>query len=319
MNRILLVIVGLSFFCTCAWSKKTTFLSFGRNFTLVSPDTFSTQSRPLLVLLHGCKQSSEIIIDGTNMESEAMKNNFHVLAPEQSLLFNMDHCWNWFLKSEQERMFPGNELSQIMLTVEGLIRTQNINRDRVFLAGMSAGGVMAHNLSVCYPDYFKGVAVHSGLAYKVAEGLSEANSVLTNVIQKSPEYMGKHAAQCAPTFNHGRLSKFMIIHGTLDERVRALHATQVSATNEVWWDYNDDGKRNDSLAYDVSTSTTSFPNNYTVRAMDRFYPSLDLTERTLIVKGLAHAWGSSNPISVNFDDKAPSSTDAILKFFNLKQ
>lgn len=318
MTRLSFLLVFLSVISTQAWAKRTSFLSMGRSFTLVSPDASTAQDKPLLVLLHGCKQSAKIIVDGTNMEAEALRNDFHVLAPEQSPFSNLDHCWNWFLTTEQERWVPGNEMSQIMLTVESLIKSKNINRNRIYIAGLSAGGVMAHNLAVCYPDYFKGVAIHSGLSYKVAEGLREASSVLTNVIQKSPEYMGTQAAKCAPTFNHGKLSKFLIIHGTLDERVRPLHAAQVSATNEVWWDLNDDGKRNDSVSFDVSTSSKNYPNNYLVRTTDRTYPALNLTERTLLVKGLAHAWGSPNPITINFDDKAPSSTDFILKFFNLK-
>ena len=269
-----------------------------------------------MVLLHGCKQNPDLILQGTYLEAEALKNNFLILAPEQSILHNGDHCWNWFFSFNQDRN-PVNEMGQIMSAVDLVGLTYNVDKARMFVAGISAGGVMAHSMAVCYPDYFKGVAVHSGLSYKIAENLEEAQTVLTIQDQKSPEYLGKAAYNCAQNYGRGRLSQIMIIHGSADKRVNSVHAEIISKTNDVWWDYLDDGSRNNSEK--PSVSRASFTTGvYTVTKTEKRHTLRNMVEQKLIVNGMEHAWGGGKPVSVNFDPKAPSSTDAILKFFNLK-
>ncbi len=284
---------------------------------MVSPDKSSDKPRPLVVLLHGCKQNPDLILRGTYMETEALANNFIVLAPEQSVLNNGDHCWNWFFSFNQERSLA-SEMGQIMATVDMLKATYNIDKSKIFVAGMSAGGVMAHTMAVCYPDYFKGAAIHSGLAYKIAENLEEAQTVLTIEDQKSPEYLGKMASACARNIGEKSiLNRIMIIHGSADPRVNAVHSEIISKTNEVWWDYLDDGRRNSSTKVTTTKSSFAF-NSYSVIKTEKHYPYHDMIEQKLIVKDMAHAWGGGRPVSANFDPKAPSSTDAILKFFQLK-
>src|SRR6185436_10725099 len=51
---------------------------------------------PLIVLLHGCKQSTEEIVRGTRFEALADKLGAYVLLPKQSESANPYGCWNWF-------------------------------------------------------------------------------------------------------------------------------------------------------------------------------------------------------------------------------
>ncbi len=282
----------------------------------MTPDKSDNKNLPLVVLLHGCKQNPDLILTGTELETEAIKNNFLVLTPEQSILQNGDHCWNWFFSFNQDRS-PVNEMGQIITAMEVVMHTYKVDRKKVFVTGMSAGGVMAHNLAVCYPDYFRGAAFHSGLSYKIAENLEEAQTVLTIQDQKSPEYLGKQAYACAHNYGANLLNRIMIIHGSEDKRVNAVHSEIISKTNEVWWDYRDDGIRNSSGKANT-VRTTSRANNYSVTKTEKQYPYKNMIEQKLIVNGMAHAWGGGKQVSANFDPKAPSSTDTILKFFQLK-
>ncbi len=303
-----------------ALCRTLTFPFMGRMFNLTMPEKVSSNNpRPLLVLLHGCKQNPHVILEGSRLKEAAIKNNFFVLTPEQSLMFNSDHCWNWFLSSQQDRGVVVNEMGQIMTTVEMLMATYKIDRSKIFVAGMSAGGAMAHNLAACYPDYFTGAAIHSGLAYKVAESLEEATTVLTIPEQKSPEYLGKQAFKCGRNHGSAKISRFLIIHGSEDKRVLPVHADLISRTNEVWWDYMDDGKRNSSTRVQSTRSQFAFISNYTVTRTERRYPFNNMIEQKLIINGMGHAWGGGKPVTVNFDPKAPSSTDIILNFFQLQQ
>lgn len=315
MKKLLVSLTLLTVFSLSAEARRSNFYYMGRSFTLTVPDKAPAGPRPLLVLLHGCKQNPSIMLDGTKLEKEAEKYGFLILSPEQPNYYNTDHCWNWFLELNQKRQMA-NEMGQIIGAMN-LVSSQNkIDPDRIFVAGLSAGGVMAHTLSVCYPDVFSASAIHSGLSFKVAENISEAQTVLTSYQQKSPSYLGKKIHECAKGVKH-KLNKVMIIHGEEDSRVPSLHAELISNSQAVWRDYLDDGKKNNSVSSIVEKDQILFPNGYEVSVTQSQYP--DFNETKLMVKGLGHAWGGGKPITVNFDKDAPSSNNFILNFFGLNK
>ena len=296
-----------------AWSKRIVFPYAGRNFTLVIPDK-TVKKAPLLVALHGCKQSSKIFLDGSGLDEVAEKNNFFVLSPEQSSFYNIDNCWNWFLGTQQGR-FMANEMAQIIAGIDLVLKQYPIDDKKIFIAGMSAGGAMSHNLTACYPEYFSGSAIHSGLTYKSAENIIEAQTILTSYDQKSPDYLGKKMFECSKKVSSHKMNRVIIIHGQEDSRVPSLHAELIQKTQAVWRDYLDDGIQNDSVRGIVKRKTTRFSSRYKIEQTDTLYPNF--TERLVLIHGLGHAWGGGKPISVNFDPKAPSSNDFILKYFDL--
>lgn len=300
--------------CGQASARRISLVHMGRNFVLVVPDKLTKGPKPLLVLLHGCKQSPSLILEGTQLEVEANKNEFYILAPEQPNYYNMDHCWNWF-QDFQQRRIVGSEMGQIIAGIDVISKNHSIDLNKVFVTGISAGGVMAHNLTACYPDVFTGSAIHSGLTYKVAESVREAQSVLTSYEQKSPEYLGKKMFECARDVKKKKLSKVLIIHGRDDSRVPSLHSELISKSQAVWRDYLDDGKANNSVRGVTRSETMRLPRSYSVEQTDIQYPGFH--ERMLMVKDLGHAWGGGKPISVNFDPKAPSSNQFILQYFDL--
>ena len=52
--------------------------------------------RPLLVLLHGCRQTPEEIAAGTRITQLADERGWLVLLPRQTTQANAWGCWNWF-------------------------------------------------------------------------------------------------------------------------------------------------------------------------------------------------------------------------------
>jgi len=286
----------------------------GQTFKLINPSK-TTQKKPLLLLIHGCKQNADMIVKGTGLMDDAMKRQFFLLVPEQSITSNSDHCWNWFYSHQQVRG-AYTEMNSFISAIDSLSRSYPIDRSRIYIAGMSAGGAMAHNLLSCYPDYFAGVAVHSGLAFKTAENMFEAQTVITATTQKTPEYLGTKAFQCGHFA--GRVSvlkKILIIHGLDDKRVPSLHAELISSTHEVLSDLLDDEILNKSDSPVALETVKNFENGYKAFITDKKYKSF--SERKIMIKGLVHAWGAGKPISENFDPKAPSSNAFILNFFNL--
>ena len=308
------ILIILTSLCTNVFGETVSFYNQGRLFKLIAPAR-NNQKKPLLLLLHGCKQSAESILEGTGLEAEALKRNFFLLVPEQSSMMNNDQCWNWFYSHEQVRGSL-NEMTSIISAIEVLGNSYAIDRSKIYAAGISAGGAMAHNLLACYPDYFSGVAIHSGLTFKTAENIFEAQTVLTSTDQKNPEYLGSKAYACGRISVKPRvLKKILVIHGLDDKRVPSLHADLMSSTQEVLTDLLDDQIINHSDSPQVYEQTTNFANGYKAFITDKNYKSF--SERKILIKGLQHAWGGGKPISVNFDPAAPSSNSFIFNYFNL--
>jgi hypothetical protein len=87
--------------------------------------------------------------------------------------------------------------------------------------------------------------------------------------------------------------------------------------NEVTLDYYDDGRKNNSAKFTTVETARDYNDNFGVTIQEKRYQTVNFTERLIMVKGMAHAWGGGKPISINFDPKAPSTNEFILNFFQL--
>ena len=125
---------------------------------------------PLLVMLHGCGQTARSFALSTRMNRIAAKTGFFVLYPEQDRLVNPQGCWNWFQTSNGR---VDREVRLLMATIDQACLLYPIDRDRVAVAGLSAGASMAALLVTRHPQRFKALAMHSGVAPGLAHsGLS---------------------------------------------------------------------------------------------------------------------------------------------------
>ncbi len=106
------------------------------------------------MVLHGCTHDAEDMAEISGMNEVAGKNRFLVVYPEQSRLANLLKCWNWFDPKHQVR--DAGEPSILAAVVDQVRSTHNVDPDRVYVVGVSAGGAMACNLGAIYPDLFRG-------------------------------------------------------------------------------------------------------------------------------------------------------------------
>jgi poly(hydroxyalkanoate) depolymerase family esterase len=110
------------------------------------------KSSALVVALHGGQQTARDADLGTGWSALGRKHGFAVLFPEQKCANNSQNCFNWFI----ERHIRPNEgeIASIRAMVEKMLRDYKLDRNRVFVAGLSAGGAMACALLASYPDLF---------------------------------------------------------------------------------------------------------------------------------------------------------------------
>src|SRR5712672_945117 len=73
-----------------------------RSYKTYIPARGRGQARPLVVMLHGCKQNADDFAAGTRMNQLADELGFVVAYPEQAAAANLSRCWNWFKSANQE-------------------------------------------------------------------------------------------------------------------------------------------------------------------------------------------------------------------------
>ena len=152
--------------------------SSSRDYKLYIPPNAGQQPMPLVVMLHGCTQNPDDFAAGTAMNEAARKQGFLVLYPAQSKKANPQGCWNWFKHSHQTR--GRGEPALLAGMTKDVMARYSIDANRVFVAGLSAGGAMAAIVGKAYPDIFAAVGVHSGLAAGAAGDLPSALSAMSS-------------------------------------------------------------------------------------------------------------------------------------------
>ncbi len=127
---------------------------------------------PLVVVLHGCTQTAAGYDAGTGWSDLADRAGFAVLFPEQTRANSSNLCFNWFQPQDIARR--GGEAESIAQMVDAMVDRHALDRSRVFVTGLSAGGAMAAVMLATYPDRFAGGAIIGGLPYGCASGVGQA-------------------------------------------------------------------------------------------------------------------------------------------------
>lgn len=127
---------------------------------------------PLVVVLHGCTQTAAGYDNGAGWSQLADRHGFALLYPEQQRANNPNLCFNWFVPEDIKR--DSGEALSIAQMVRRMIEHHGLDRGRVFVTGLSAGGAMTSVMLATYPELFAGGAIIAGLPYGCAASIPEA-------------------------------------------------------------------------------------------------------------------------------------------------
>ncbi|MGZ5182772.1 MAG: extracellular catalytic domain type 1 short-chain-length polyhydroxyalkanoate depolymerase [Ramlibacter sp.] len=132
-------------------------------YRLFVPSGHAGQPMPLVVMLHGCGQDAADFALGTGMNGLAEECRALVLYPEQSAAAHWNRCWNWYDPTHHRR--GEGEPAAIAALTRHVAAEYAVDGARIAVAGLSSGASMAVILGQTYPDLFKAVGCHSGLAH----------------------------------------------------------------------------------------------------------------------------------------------------------
>jgi poly(3-hydroxybutyrate) depolymerase len=217
------------------------------------------------------------------MNEAAREQGFYVLYPAQSQKINPQRCWNWFKHSHQTR--GRGEAALLAGMARAVTEQHGLNPQRVYVAGLSAGGAMAAILGTAYPDVFAAVGVHSGLPVGAAKDLPSALAAMQG---GAPA-----AAPAAPPT--------IVFHGDQDHIVHPVNGEQAAAagagtaTPEI-----EQGQRQGGRAY--------------TRRVWRNASGQSVAEHWS-VHGAGHAWAGGRREGSYTDAQGPDATGAMLRFF----
>jgi poly(hydroxyalkanoate) depolymerase family esterase len=195
-----------------------------RDYLLYRPSATRGPVRGMILMLHGCTQSPEDFAAGTRMHLHAEEHGLLVAYPEQTRSENAQLCWNWFRPADQGR--TRGEAALLAGLATSVAGAHGVPADRVFVAGLSAGGAMAAILANTHPEVIAAAGIHSGLAPGSAQDVVSAFAAMRGEAAPGAEplrapaiiFHGSADATVAPA-NAGRLA------GLLDDTVHRTGAT----------------------------------------------------------------------------------------------
>jgi poly(hydroxyalkanoate) depolymerase family esterase len=266
--------------------------------------------RPLLVLLHGCRQTPEDIASGTRITDLADERDWVVLLPRQKKDANAWGCWNWF---DQRTAAGQGEAAIVAAQVRAVRRLYGVHPRRTFVVGMSSGACLAAVLGLHFGKLFAAVGLHSGCACGAAS--SPATALKTLATGADTDIVAIALRARAQASSRARLLPTCIIHGERDDVVALRNAVDAGRQFLAFNGYPPDALRApDGLPVADTTSTTALPGGGAMTT-DDYRAGGRVVVRLVRVAELGHAWSGGNAAFAYNDPRPPDATSLFGAFF----
>ena len=158
--------------------------------------------KPLVVVLHGCSQNAKEVAELTGWNKLSDLNDFMVMYPQQNFPNNPNGCFNWFRGNDINK--GKGEGESIFQMITYMMNNYPIDKNRIFITGLSAGAAMSVVLMATHPQIFSAGAIFAGGAYKLATNqIASFNVMVGNkditcyelankVVMQNVDYKGKY-------------------------------------------------------------------------------------------------------------------------------
>jgi len=275
----LLCFVPYSLFPQATVSEITYFGTNPGNLSMyvyAPPALAKDDKRPLVVVLHGCSQSAQLVSEQSGWSKLADTYGFRVLYPQQRAANNPSMCFNWYRAADIDR--DRGECASIKQMIDEFEKQYHVDSSRVFITGLSAGAAMGVVMMSVYPGTFNTGAIFAGGAYKSAVNVLSTTSAMMGWVNRSPKEWGDFVRDANPAFK-GPFPKMIVYQGRRDIVVNSKNAYELI---EQWTNVHGA----DTLADDT---VIDFANNVNIRKYVYRNPANEPVVTYYEVKNVGHA------------------------------
>lgn len=265
------------------------------------------EGAPLVVVLHGCTQNAAAYDHGSGWSRLADRHGFALLFPEQQRANNPNLCFNWFTAGDTQRGM--GEAASIRAMIDAMVKAHGIDRKRIFVTGLSAGGAMASVMLATYPELFAGGAIIAGIAYGCASGVAEAFDCMGGRARTDAAELGARVREASP--HKGPWPRISVWQGSADQTVAPSNADAVA----LQWSHLHGLQPQPSRIETVEGYPRRVWTNPDGEALIEQYVITGMAHGTPLMPGSDD--GESGAAGAHMLDAAISSTDRIAAFFGI--
>jgi poly(hydroxyalkanoate) depolymerase family esterase len=285
-----------------------------RSYAVYTPPGLSAGTAvPLVVILHGCNQSAHDAALGTDINAFADRAGFVAVYPEQSAADNLHRCWNWFEPRHQAR--GSGEPAAIARITERVLSEGSrarLDRNRVHVMGLSAGGAMAGILAATYPDLYASVGIHSAPQFCAARSPITA---LLAMKSGGPDPVRQGRLAHTAMGPRARVVPVIVVQGDADRTVWSGNGDcvvrQWLTTSRL---AGEEGPELD-FARPHTSNARRVPGGLSYKVRSWYDNSGRPVVRYWVVSELGHAWSGGASAGSYTDPRGPSATRAMCDFF----
>ena len=270
-------------------------------YSVYVPSSYDPQNKTAMILaLHGggqgsygqAKDNPNLFADYTRLNECAEKYGVIIVYPRQSTknhMMGLDY-WNWYIMQDRDAAEP-KALNNIVSEVK---KTYNIDGEKVFVCGLSAGAAMAEIMLINYAQVFAGCCCVAGITYKSYAGIGDATNVQKNGPTVTDELVAERIAYTLRNKGRSLTPKMLVAVGDSDGTVNPLNSITMAnswalAVNEL----------NENI--DITKKSETLDGINGIKYTRTVYASLDGAELCVLfeVHGMDHSWaGSVSGVSI---------------------
>ncbi|MCP4389637.1 MAG: PHB depolymerase family esterase [Gammaproteobacteria bacterium] len=268
----------------------------------VPPGRVDQRPRPLVVVLHGCRQDNRDIEQISGFNQLADREGFLVAYPFITSYRGMRNrnCWGWWFNREIHA--GAGEVEDLWQIIEEIKQHYAVDPGRIHVSGLSSGAGMAVAMMVAHADKIASGAAVAGVPY------AEKTEAVRHEFNKTPRNRPVVAIVKAMRDEMGDAARAVPIQIVHSENDDVVDINSAFVLRDSWGHCFEIDTRNPSSSHEGAEGSSAWEHS-----LYRNESGQSVIE-TLFLQGPGHGWYGGNPGKYSFPD-APDIRQYLWQFF----